>query len=143
MSADDYARIIIAVGRGMGVTSRGIMIALATTLVETNIRNYANRAVPGSLTVPYDAIGSDGKSVGLFQQQPQWWGRGDGIDLMDPATAARLFYAQLVQLDYNSSAHPPGWYAQAVQRSAHPHRYDTRFGDAEALYERLTTSTVF
>jgi hypothetical protein len=138
MSSDDYARTIIQVGHDMGVSVRGIKIALATALVETNLKNYANRAVPGSLTVPYDAIGSDSKSVGLFQQQPQWWGRGDGIDLMDPATSARLFYEALTRIDYNGS-NSPGSYAQAVQRSSFPDRYDQRFAEASALYDRLNT----
>lgn len=136
-----YAETIAATGRAMGISARGIKIGLATTLVETNILNYANRAVPGSLTVPYDEIGSDGKSVGLFQQQPQWWGRGDGIDLMDPATAARLFFEQLAKLDYNNTSRTPGWYAQTVQRSAYPDRYDQRFAEASELYDQIATST--
>lgn len=136
-----YARTIVATGRSLGVTDRGIKIGLATTLVETNLLNYANRAVPGSLTVPYDAIGSDSKSVGLFQQQPQWWGRGDGVDLMDPATSARLFFQQLLGLDYNNTSHTPGWYAQTVQRSAYPARYDERFAEASALYDQIAAST--
>lgn len=133
-----YARTIIQTGQSMGVSVRGIRICLAAALVETNILNYANRAVPGSLTVPYDAIGSDSKSVGILQQQPQWWGRGDGIDLMDPATAARLFYEQLLKLDYNGS-NSPGSYAQAVQRSAYPNRYDERFAEATSLYDSLVS----
>lgn len=136
-----YARAIVATGRSLGVADRGIKIGLATTLVETNLLNYANRAVPGSLTVPYDAIGSDSKSVGLFQQQPQWWGRGDGIDLMDPATSARLFFQQLLGLDYNNTSRTPGWYAQTVQRSAFPNRYDERFAEASALYDQIASSS--
>ena len=136
-----YARAIVATGRSLGVANRGIKIGLATTLVETNLLNYANRAVPGSLTVPYDAIGSDSKSVGLFQQQPQWWGRGDGIDLMDPATSARLFFEQLKNLDYNNTSRTPGWYAQTVQRSAFPNRYDERFAEASALYDQIASSS--
>lgn len=135
-----YAETIVATGRSLGISARGIKIGLATALVETNILNYANRAVPGSLTVPYDAIGSDSKSVGLFQQQPQWWGRGDGIDLMDPATSARLFFEQLAKLDYNNTSRTPGWYAQTVQRSAYPDRYDQRFAEASALYDQITTT---
>lgn len=136
-----YARTIGSVGRAMGVTARGIKIGLSTGLVETNLLNYANRAVPGSLTVPYDAIGSDSKSVGIMQQQPQWWGRGDGIDLMNPATAARLFFEQLIKLDYNNTTRSPGSYAQQVQRSAYPARYDQRFAEASALYDAVASTT--
>ena len=101
-----YARIIVAVGRRMGVAVRGIKIGLSAGLVETNLLNYANRAVPGSMTVPHDAVGSDGRSVGILQQQPQWWGRGDGIDLMNPSTAAALFFEQLLNLDYLGPGSP-------------------------------------
>lgn len=131
-----YARIIVAVGRRMGVAVRGIKIGLSAGLVETNLLNYANRAVPGSLSVPHDAVGSDGRSVGILQQQPQWWGRGDGIDLMNPATAAALFFEQLLKLDYLGLG-SPGSYAQAVQRSAYPARYDERFAEASALYDQI------
>lgn len=131
-----YARTIVEVGRSMGVSDRGIVIGLSTALVETGLWNYANKSVPGSMAVGYDRVGSDSYSVGLFQQQPQWWGRGDGVDLMDPATAARLFYEQLVRLDYNGPD-SPGSYAQAVQRSAFPGRYDERMGDARALFDMI------
>lgn len=136
----DYARAILAAGRAMGVSRRGIIIGLATGLVETNLWNYANRAVPASLTVPYDRIGSDSKSVGIMQQQPQWWGDGTGLDLMVPATAARLFFAELVKLDYNGAG-SPGSYAQAVQRSSYPNRYDERFAEATALYDQITAGS--
>ena len=134
-----YAAMIVAVGRRMGVAVRGIKIGLAAGLVETNLQNFANRAVPGSMSVPHDAVGSDGRSVGILQQQPQWWGRGDGIDLMNPATAAALFFERLVKLDYLGPG-SPGSYAQAVQRSAYPARYDERFAEASALYDQIAAT---
>lgn len=135
-----YAKTIVSVGHGMGVTVRGVKIGLATALVETNLWNYANRAVPASLTVPYDKIGSDSKSVGIMQQQPQWWGDGTGLDLMQPPIAARLFFAELIKLNYNGSG-TPGSYAQAVQRSSFPTRYDERFAEASALYDQINSTT--
>ncbi|MBF6333451.1 C39 family peptidase [Nocardia transvalensis] len=60
---------------------------------------------------------------------------------MDPARSAGLFYAALARLDYTSGAHSPGWYAQQIQQSAYPNRYDERIPDAQALYDRLTEST--
>jgi N-acetyl-anhydromuramyl-L-alanine amidase AmpD len=145
-NSDDYARAIIGEGQRARddqnsaldhpvITPRGIMIALATALVESNMRMYANQADPESLNYPYDAIGSDANSDGLFQQRDPWW--GTVADRMDPARSAAMFYRALCRFDYNSTAHPPGWYAQQVQQSAFPDRYDARFAEASRLYTRL------
>ena len=145
-NSDEYARAIIAEGHGDRddpdrtldhpvITPRGIMIALATALVESNLLMYANEADPESLNYPHDAIGSDENSVGLFQQRAPWW--GTVADRMDPARSAAMFYHALARLDYNSTAHPPGWYAQQVQQSAFGYRYDQRFAEAVRLYTRL------
>lgn len=131
---DRYALAIIEEGRRRGMTPRGIRIALATALVESNLVMYANSAVPESLNLPHEAVGSDYDSVGLFQQRCPMW--GPAAVLMDPAKSAGLFYDRLADLDYNGSK-SPGWYAQAVQRSAFPDRYDQRYGDATAIYDRL------
>lgn len=132
---DRYALDIIAEGRRRGITPRGIQIALATALVETNLTMYANSTVRESLDLPHDAVGSDHDSVGLFQQRCPMW--GDAETLMDPAKSAGLFYDRLVRSDYNNPTNSPGWYAQNVQRSAFPGRYDQRFEEAVALYNRL------
>ena len=136
---DRYALAIIAEGRRRGITARGIQIALATALVESNLKMYANASVPESLKLPYDAIGSDHDSVGLFQQRCPMWGPANV--LMDPTLSAGLFYDRLVRSDYNNPTNSPGWYAQNVQRSAFPGRYDERFPVAVALYERLAATT--
>lgn len=135
---DRYALAIIAEGRRRGITARGIQIALATALVESNLKMYANASVPESLKLPYDAIGSDHDSVGLFQQRCPMWGPANV--LMDPTLSAGLFYDRLVRSDYNNPTNSPGWYAQNVQRSAFPGRYDERFADAVALYNRLAST---
>jgi hypothetical protein len=138
VSKDDYARAVIAEGHRRGVTQRGIVIALATTLVESDLVMYANAKVPESLKLPHEAVGSDGRSVGLFQQQvvgPPWWW-GDAATCMDPTLSAGLFYDRLAKLNYNGP-NSPGSYAQAVQQSAFPDRYDQRMGDAQAIYDRL------
>jgi N-acetyl-anhydromuramyl-L-alanine amidase AmpD len=143
---DTYAQAIIAEGQLNRegpeqalnhpiMTPRGIMIALATALVESNLQMYANQSDPESLNYPHDAIGKDENSDGLFQQRPPWW--GTVADRMDPARSAALFYHALGRFDYNSTAHPPGWYAQQVQGSAYPDRYDQRFAEATRLYTRL------
>lgn len=77
--ADDQeksARTIIAVGRELGVPDYGIIIALATAMQESSLRNLSY----GHLD-----------SVGLYQQRPSaGWGTVE--KLTDPAHAARLFY---------------------------------------------------
>jgi len=137
--SDQYAQAIIREGQRRGVTPRGIQIALATALVESNMRMYANSSVPESLNLPHDAVGSDHDSVGLFQQRCPMWGPANV--LMDPTQSAGLFYDHLERLDYNDPDETPGYWAQAVQRSAFPDRYDQRFGDAVALYDRLSNVT--
>ncbi|CRY79893.1 N-acetylmuramoyl-L-alanine amidase [Nocardia farcinica] len=139
---DEYALAILAEGRRRGITPRGIVIAFATVYVECDFIMYANEKVPESLRLPHERVGRDGFSVGLFQQQivrgaggAYWW--ADCATCMDPTLSAGLFFERLARLDYNSNEHSPGWYAQAVQRSAYPHRYDERMKDAQALYDRL------
>jgi hypothetical protein len=143
MTSDDYAKAIIAEGQRRGITPKGIQIALATALVESNLTMYANEADPLSMNFPHDAVGSDHQSVGLFQQQP-WW--GTLACRMDAACSAGQFYdgvggtiKGLRSFDYNSDAQSPGSYAQDVQRSAVPDAYDNRWNDAVALYNRLVT----
>ena len=144
MTSDDYARAVITEGQRRGITARGIQIALATVIVESGypIKMWANSKVPESLDLPHDAVGSDGHSVGLFQQQivmssvGWWW--GDCATCMDPVKSAGLFYDRLTRFDYTSAARSPGSFAQEIQQSAYPDRYDQRFPDAVALYDRLT-----
>jgi hypothetical protein len=140
LNKDDYARAVIAEGQRRGITPRGIVIALATCLVESGLQMYANSKVPESLTLPHDAVGSDGLSVGLFQQQVKdtgngwWW--GDCATCMDPGKSAGLFYGRLAKLNYNGP-NTPGSYAQAVQQSAFPDRYDQHMSEAQKIYDRL------
>jgi len=136
-SRENYARAIIAEGERRGISERGIKIALATALVESNLVMYANNGDPDSLNFPHDALSYDANSVGLFQQRAPWWGKS-AADRMDPERSAGLFYAQLAKFSYDSDAHPPGWYAQQIQRSAYPDRYDQRFQEASDLFDSLT-----
>jgi cell wall-associated NlpC family hydrolase len=100
------ARVIYAVGAGLGLPSRAEIIAIATAMQESSLRNIAyGRA----------------DSLGLFQQRPsQGW--GTPAQIMDPVTAARSFYDALARI--------PGWQAlavtvaaQAVQHSGFPGAY--------------------
>lgn len=148
-SPDDIARAIISEGqtaRTTGnsevlhgvITTRGIQIALATALVETNDRDLANPADPESENFPNDGDGYDHLSDGEFQQQPPWW--GTVAERMDPHLAAAMFYNHLEKLNYNDPNTSPGTFAQDVQGSAYPDRYDQRFQDAVDQYNRLAGS---
>ncbi|GMA27297.1 lytic transglycosylase [Arenivirga flava] len=107
------AKVIVDVGRQLGVSDYGIVIALATAMQESSLRN-----------IDY----GDRDSVGLFQQRPSF-GWGSVEQILDPAYAARTFYQGTPEgnrglLDIG------GWQsmtltqaAQAVQISAHPTAY--------------------
>ena len=69
------AQIIINVGRELGVPDYGIVIALATAMQESSLRNIN---------------WGDRDSVGLYQQRPST-GWGTVEELLDPAYATRLF----------------------------------------------------
>jgi len=115
-----YAQTIVTVGVQNGILVRGQIIAVATALQESGLRNLGNLAAH-----------NDHDSLGLFQQRPsQGW--GTPAHLMDPAYAAGAFYRKLVNV--------PGWTtlpltvaAQRVQRSAYPDAYAKWEADATVL----------
>lgn len=142
---DRYALATIKEGRRLGISRKGICIALSVELVETNLTMYANSNVPESLNFPHDAVGSDHDSTGLFQQRQAW---GPLSETMDPTLSARLFFLGghagqrgLTDFPYNSDARTPGGWAQAVQVSAFPDRYDERWAEAQEIYDRLVGLT--
>lgn len=138
---DQIAQEFIAEGRRQGITPRGIIMCIACGLVESNLIVYANQAVPESMKLPHDAVGSDSKSVGPLQQQVVWgngWWWGDAATCMDPTSSSRLFYERLKKLDYNNTRRSAGSYVQEIQRSAYPDRYDQRMAEATAIYNRLS-----
>lgn len=117
------------------ITPRGIQIALATAIVETNDRDLANPDDPASEALPNDGDGTDHTSEGVFQQQEQWW--GTVTERMNPADAAAMFYSHLAGMNYNDPNTSPGTFAQDVQQSAYPDRYDQEFSAAVAQYNSL------
>ncbi len=136
-SGNPYADAIIREGKRRGITDRGIEIALATALVESDLKMYANNADPESMKYPHDAISYDYDSVGLFQQRANGaW--GTTADRMDPERSAGMFYDELVKEDYNVS--DPGAHAQRVQRSAFPGRYAERMAEAERLLQQYSST---
>jgi cell wall-associated NlpC family hydrolase len=115
-----FAATITTVGAQMGVPIRGWIIAVATALQESDLRNPA---------------GGPDDSIGLFQQRPsQGWGTPE--QLHDPAYAAGKFYTKLLTV--------AGWQqmpltdaAQAVQRSAFPDAYAQWEPDATRIVSTL------
>ncbi|MEV7145413.1 C40 family peptidase [Streptomyces sp. NPDC093084] len=109
------AATIVAVGLSLNVPAKGQIIALATAMQESRLRNLAY---------------GDRDSLGLFQQRPsQGWGSAEQI--RDPTHASEQFYKHLLKVS--------GWQqitvtqaAQAVQKSGLP--------DAYAQWEKLATA---
>lgn len=123
-----HALTIIQVGRQLGVPDYGIVIALATAMQESSMRNLT---------------WGDRDSVGLFQQRPST-GWGTVAELQTPATAARLFYVGREGLT-RGLLDIPGWQsmsltqaAQAVQISAYPDHYAKWESSAWAWLYELT-----
>ncbi len=113
----ENALMIIGIGRELGVSDRGIAIALATSMVESGMRNLD---------------WGDRDSIGLFQQRPSTgWGTPEQIGHRD--YAIRAFYTGTTNPD-GTMTHGlldvGGWEsmrftdaAQTVQKSAFPERY--------------------
>ncbi|MDP5183966.1 hypothetical protein QOZ88_15110 [Blastococcus sp. BMG 814] len=114
------AATIAEVGRARGLPERAVVIALATAMQESTLRNLDH---------------GDRDSLGLFQQRPsQGWGTPEQVQ--DPAYAAGQFYDRLVRV--------PAWetgeltlVADAVQRSAFPLAYGKWSAFAEELADAL------
>ena len=115
------ARIVVAVGAQLELPTRAAVIAVATAMQESSLRNLP---------------GGDRDSAGLFQQRPsQDWGSYG--DVTDPVRASTAFLQRLVEL--------PGWQtmplsvaAQTVQRSANPTAYARWETFATDLVSRLS-----
>ncbi|MGC5564792.1 C40 family peptidase [Streptomyces sp. FR-108] len=100
------AKTIQATGVAMNIPARGQIVALATALQESGLRNLTY---------------GDRDSLGLFQQRPsQGWGTAN--EILDPVHASTKFYEALEEVS--------GWQslsvtqaAQAVQKSGFPEAY--------------------
>lgn len=109
------AKTIQATGVAMNIPARGQIMALATALQESGLRNLTY---------------GDRDSLGLFQQRPsQGWGTAN--EILDPVHASTMFYEALEKVS--------GWQslsvtqaAQAVQKSG--------FLEAYAKWEPLATA---
>lgn len=122
------ARTIVAVGKQAGVPAYGWVIALATAMQESTLRN-----------INY----GDRDSVGLFQQRPiSGW--GSVADIMNPVKSAQAFYGVAAHTGNTGLLDIAGWRkmqvtaaAQAVQRSAFPLAYAQHEDEARALVAAL------
>jgi hypothetical protein len=118
------AATIAAVGVRLGMPERAVVVAIATALQESKLRN-----------LPHLGRQNDHDSVGLFQQRPsQGWGSVEQVS--DPRYASERFYLALRQVR--------GWQemrvtdaAQRVQRSAFPEAYERWADDARVLATAL------
>ena len=110
------AAVIIAVGNQMNVPEYGQLVAIATAIQESQLRNLDH---------------GDRDSLGLFQQRPSH-GWGTPAQIMNPTYAATQFYQHLLA--------EPGWQqmsvndaAQAVQRSGTANAYAQHEQTAQAV----------
>lgn len=132
LNYQDYIKEILAAAHEKGLPREAARIAVATALVESELRMLANPVVPDSFHFPNEGIGTDHTSVGLFQQQV-WW--GTIAQRMNARASAHMFYDALMKFDWRSM--DPGAAAQRVQGSAYPGKYITRMGEADALIEMV------
>ncbi|MEU6074967.1 M23 family metallopeptidase [Micromonospora sp. NPDC047074] len=121
---------IIKVGQDMKVAPRGWVIAVATAMQESRLRNLANRTVGESEDLPNEGVGADHDSVGLFQQRAGW---GSVAQRMTPEYAARKFYEKLVKV--------PDWQRMSLTRAAQAVQISA-FPDAYAKHEELASKIV-
>ena len=125
-----HARAIIAEAKSEGVGRQGCLAAITTGLTESSIYVYANNAVPSSLNYPYDKIGSDYDSIGIFQQRASIY-TNIAAD-MDPARSAAQFFTGMKAISGWQTMNV-GDLCQAVQKSAYPDRYEANVPAAESI----------
>jgi hypothetical protein len=134
-TAMDNAVAIVQTGKEMNLPRRAYLVAMMTALQESTLRNLANSTVPQSLHHAHQGVERNYDSLGLFQQRPsQGW--GTAAELMDPATAGRLFYNRLIKVP-GWQTMSPGNAAQAVQRSAFPDAYDKQQARAQQIVNAI------
>jgi hypothetical protein len=118
------ATTIVQVGLALGISKRGLVIALATAMQESKLYNLGHLGAK-----------NDHDSLGLFQQRPSM-GWGSKAQVTDPVYSATAFYLALQRV--------PGWKsmkvtvaAQSVQRSAYPNAYAKWETDASSLSQQI------
>jgi cell wall-associated NlpC family hydrolase len=123
--------------------SDGAILGVACALAETGggvaIRNLFNPAVSGSEAFPNDGPGTNGTSVGIFQQQNQGW--GTLAQRMNPMQSAGMFFAGLINVSGWRNM-DPGQAIQQVQMSGNAAgtQYDAAVTLATTLVQAWRTS---
>ena len=115
---------IVEVGLALGISKRGLVVALATAMQESHLYNLGH-------------LGSnnDHDSLGLFQQRPSM-GWGSKAQVTDPVFSATAFYRALRRVrGWESMAVTVA--AQRVQRSAYANAYAKWVNDAKALSQQI------
>lgn len=114
------AATVAAVAVDRRLPARAVVVALATALQESKLRNLR---------------GGDRDSLGVFQQRPsQGWGTPEQV--LDPVHATNRFYDALVRLPYRRL--PVTVAAQRVQHSGFPAAYAAHASTAQVLAGALT-----
>ncbi|HUR74228.1 MAG TPA: hypothetical protein VMZ00_08120 [Sporichthya sp.] len=111
------ARIIIDVSQRMGLPPRAAVIAIATALQESYLKNMS---------------GGNMDSAGLFQQRPSA-GWGSYSQVTDPVYSARKFYSVLLEVD--------GWRRMPLTEAAQDVQISA-FGWAYARWEGMAAEIV-
>ncbi|HZN77995.1 MAG TPA: hypothetical protein VFC00_40810 [Micromonosporaceae bacterium] len=128
----DNAAVIVRVGKQAKLPKRAQIIAIATAMQESKLKNLANPAHPQSMRLPNQGTGFDYDSLGLFQQRVES-GWGSPRQLMDPVYAAKAFYDALASVN--------GWQSMAVTEAAQAVQ-GSAFPDAYAQHVRAATLVV-
>jgi hypothetical protein len=120
----DNATTIVEVGLAMGISERGLVVALATAMQESQLYNLG-----------YLGANNDHDSLGLFQQRPSM-GWGSAAQVTDPVYSATAFYLALQRVSgWESMAVTVA--AQRVQRSSFPNAYAKWETDATSLSKQI------
>lgn len=131
-----------------GINRDALVIVFITGIIESQFRNLSNvTQYPNSANFPdIDGDGSDGTSLGIFQQTPpNGWGTPE--QLCTVSYAAQAFVGGpsgpnggnppgLLDTSWDDGR-TPGEAAQAVQGSAFPDRYDTAVPVANECLDQL------
>lgn len=105
-----------------GASEEVTLSTFETLMAESGFKNYANKKVPSSHSIPHDVMGNDGRSVGVMQQQvgvdgSDEFGWGNVHQAMDPNHAISVYVDRAMQSGKKGQgAHQV---AQSVQRSAY------------------------
>lgn len=128
-----------------GINANALTIMYMAALVESGLKNYANKTIPESLTYPHDAVGQDHDSVGFWQMRRHWaTPYGDMSKLMSVPYQVSAILGGPNGPNYPSprgifdirdwETRDKGEVAQAVEVSAFPDKY--------ALQEDIATELV-